>query len=434
MDDRNKQSIGYRWAIITFLLVSVPFLFFASVSYKDLKESHKEEFQSLNREVIETFSSELIHYLSMLDGIKALFAASTNVEPDEWDAYLNSINEYDKFSAAKSIAFLPKVKSGELDRFLEIARKTVSPNYQITPPGKREVYFPVYYLTVFNSTDQSYGNDHYSIPEMRKAIDESINERKARVTGKINFTLPNSTNIFTKVIIYLPIYKKSPTNNEEDLMGMVACSMVPEYFFSPLLKNTRAEYFTLEIYEGNTANPQNLLLSTKSISSSSISHNPEYEGEYKKKFAGRDFTLKFYSTPEFEAKIDNLLPLIIGVAGVIIGVLSGGIVGFQIRSRKKAQELIEKIKKSGEELRRANKQLEDEIKEKTELLKEVEFEKHLFDELLENIPDAVYFKDKDSRFLRCSKYALYRIGLPLEEVIGKTDFDLFADEHAQEAF
>ncbi len=434
MDDENKPFSGYRWAIITFLLVTMPFLFFTFNSYTNLKNKQREEFQSLNREAIEIFSSELTHYLSILDGIKTLFVASTNVEIHEWDSYLNAIIEYDEFSAVKSIAFLPQVKSSELNKFLETARRTINPDYQVTPSGKRDVYFPVYYLTTFQKTVQVYGKDHYSIPECRNAIDEAIKTKKTQATEKL--ILSDST---TGVIIYLPIYKKIYSNTKREngvLIGLIACSLAPEYFFPPLLKGTKSEDFIIEVYDGKITSAENLLLSTKSDNylSDGKAHKPEYEMSYNEKFAGRDYTIKFYSTPVFEAKVSNLFPLILGITGIITGILSGGIVGLQIRSRKQAHELLGVIKKSNDELRQANEQLKNQINEKTELLKEVEFEKNLFDELLENIPDAVYFKDKDSRFLRCSKYALYKIGLPLEKIIGKTDFDLFTDEHARDAF
>ncbi|MGO8701419.1 MAG: PAS domain S-box protein [Limisphaerales bacterium] len=61
-------------------------------------------------------------------------------------------------------------------------------------------------------------------------------------------------------------------------------------------------------------------------------------------------------------------------------------------------------------------------------------ERHLLESLLENSLDYIYFKDRESRFVRCSKLVSQRFGGSEAELIGKTDFDLFADEHARIAF
>ena len=51
--------------------------------------------------------------------------------------------------------------------------------------------------------------------------------------------------------------------------------------------------------------------------------------------------------------------------------------------------------------------------------------------LLDNIPDSVYFKDKDSRFIHCSHEVVARLGLSsVKEVIGRTDADFFSPEFA----
>ncbi len=62
-------------------------------------------------------------------------------------------------------------------------------------------------------------------------------------------------------------------------------------------------------------------------------------------------------------------------------------------------------------------------------------EQNLLSALLKNIPDAIYFKDTKSRFIKVSDAMaqFYNCSRP-EKLIGKCDFDLFTKEHAQPAF
>ena len=62
-------------------------------------------------------------------------------------------------------------------------------------------------------------------------------------------------------------------------------------------------------------------------------------------------------------------------------------------------------------------------------------EQYLMRMLMENIPDAIYFKDKQGRFLRISKSQAETLGVSdPEQAVGKTDFDFFGVEHAQAAY
>jgi PAS domain S-box-containing protein len=73
--------------------------------------------------------------------------------------------------------------------------------------------------------------------------------------------------------------------------------------------------------------------------------------------------------------------------------------------------------------------------ENTRLLQQLNDERELLHTLMDNIPDAIYFKDKKSRFIRASMALARKIGLSdPAHLIGKTDFDVFTKEHAQQAF
>ncbi|MCA9054750.1 MAG: response regulator [Planctomycetaceae bacterium] len=55
--------------------------------------------------------------------------------------------------------------------------------------------------------------------------------------------------------------------------------------------------------------------------------------------------------------------------------------------------------------------------------------------VLEHIPDHIYFKDRDSRFLAVNQAALHWYGLASQaQVLGKSDFDMFAEAHARPAY
>jgi len=55
--------------------------------------------------------------------------------------------------------------------------------------------------------------------------------------------------------------------------------------------------------------------------------------------------------------------------------------------------------------------------------------------LLDNFPDHIYFKDTESRFIQSSSAMAREFGMNTpEELVGKSDFDFFSEEHARPAY
>ncbi|MCX6090001.1 MAG: PAS domain-containing protein, partial [Candidatus Atribacteria bacterium] len=77
----------------------------------------------------------------------------------------------------------------------------------------------------------------------------------------------------------------------------------------------------------------------------------------------------------------------------------------------------------------------DVFREREGILQKLEKQKFLLDFLLECIPDHIYFKDKESRFIEGSHALARHFGFQrVEDLLGKTDFDIFSETHSKKTW
>ena len=73
------------------------------------------------------------------------------------------------------------------------------------------------------------------------------------------------------------------------------------------------------------------------------------------------------------------------------------------------------------------------ITESKRIEEKLEYERDLFDALMDNMPDAIYFKDRDSHFIRVSRISCPGMGISSpEEAAGMTDYDFSPPEMAKQ--
>jgi PAS domain S-box-containing protein len=106
-------------------------------------------------------------------------------------------------------------------------------------------------------------------------------------------------------------------------------------------------------------------------------------------------------------------------------------------SQEQAEEMRaqeEEMRQNMEELEATQEQMNRTVAELGTLKGNLEKEKYLLDSLMDNIPDAIYFKDRESKFIRVSKYLASHFSGDVEELIGKSDFDFQDKSRAQQAY
>ncbi|WP_276369557.1 GAF domain-containing protein [Chryseolinea sp. H1M3-3] len=106
-------------------------------------------------------------------------------------------------------------------------------------------------------------------------------------------------------------------------------------------------------------------------------------------------------------------------------------------SQEQAEEMRaqeEEMRQNMEELEATQEQMNRTVSELATLKGNLEKEKYLLDSLMDNIPDAIYFKDRTSKFIRVSKYLASHFSGNVEDLIGKSDFDFQDRSRAQQAY
>jgi len=105
------------------------------------------------------------------------------------------------------------------------------------------------------------------------------------------------------------------------------------------------------------------------------------------------------------------------------------------KSQQQAEEMKsqeEEMRQNMEEMQATQEELSRKIGDNESMHQELSREKALLDALMNNLPDYIYFKDRNSQFIRISKSMLPLFPMNnVEEMIGKSDFDFHQKEAAQ---
>lgn len=294
-----------------------------------------------------------------LRGVQGLFAASTNVERDEFHAYIVAQHIVESFPGIQDVGFSLIVPVAKQDKHTTIAYKEGIPAYTISPGGKRDITASVIFIEPFSEGIQrTFGGDMYSDPVRRVAMEQARDNDKAVITGKTKLIQEHGESAQTGFLMYLPVYKNGTpyatlAERRANLIGWVSALFRMDDLIRGIL-GARVLDIDIKIYDGENMSSEMLMHAADNTNKISAV-NSFFHASKRLEIAGHTWTVAASSLPSFEAQLVEEKSQSIVVVGLTVSILLGLFTGLLVQGRERAlrtaRKMNERLIESEERLR-----------------------------------------------------------------------------------
>ncbi len=294
-------------------------------------------FEALAERVATSVSTRMDDYAQILQGGVGLFDASDGVTRQEWRRYVERLGVERRYPGIQGIGFAERVLPEEREAEEERIRQDF-PDFDITPPGMREVYYPIIFLEPFVGRNlRAFGYDMFSEPVRRAAMERARDQDMPAMTGKVTLVQETFQDVQAGALLYLPVYDSDADlstveGRRQAIRGFVYSPFRMTDLMRGILGNLMDEV-QISLYD-ETPHEETLLFSTSSGEAA-------YRREEVIELYGRIWVVRVASTPALERSIEEGYPELILAAGFIISLLLTGLTQAAVAVRNRAADLAE---------------------------------------------------------------------------------------------
>ncbi len=348
-------------------------------------------------------------YEQALHGARGLFSASISVERHEFSAFVKEQHLDQNYPGIQGLCFSVIVPLEQKKQHIAAIRKQGFPEYAIRPEGERDIYTSAIYLEPFSGRNQrAFGFDNYTDPVRRAAMEQARDSGNAAISGKVTLLHEDKDTQQAGFRMYLPVYRNgaphdSLAERRANIVGWVYAPFRADDLMNGIL-DEYAAYLDFEIYDGEKMSPETLLYDSDYHPGSR--DKARFQTIRRLDVAGHTWMIAIRSHQGFEARLDNNKPQLVASVGIGVSMLFMLITWLLVTGRYRA---IKAAKTMNHELIRS--------------------EAH-FRAFSDNLPAAVYLKDRDGRHVMVNRSFEQIVGKPQAGILGKTVFDLFPSETA----
>ena len=363
-------------------------------------------------------------YVDVLFGLEALAYHDPQLTRAEFRRYVSALDINRRVRGIQAVELIRRVPDAEREAFVRRVRgdRSISPvgypAFDIRPAGRRDEYWVIEFLEPQQGNEAVFGLDVRTRTGALEAAERARDTGEPAATGR--YRLAQETGDSYGLVFYLPVYslEKAGTlaQRRQTLRGFVNIVLRVDDMLADMLAEPIVAGLRMRIHDlGTVGTPQ------PPGSQTAVFYRTPEDSKSPGDFlwsrwrrahdrgivvAGRQWLVQFNSDPDVSPWLTRFPLLALGT-GLVMTLLIYGILWTIGRSRSDAVAIAE----------RATRELRTQLS--------------FTQQLLESIPNPVFFKDAQGLYLGCNRAFEEYIGLSRDEIIGKTVHQVAAEDVAE---
>lgn len=409
--------------------------------------------------------------------LAAFFASSEDVHREEFREFCQP--QFEQFPAVDFVLWAPRVHSDELLAFVDLAENhgvlqlnlwEVTPSGEHRPLSSRPVYFPILYIEPSPLLDRLVGLDLSCLPQWQPVLDEGCTAQPYRTflipkipvldsaqwqerdVGQAGGSPQRSEeNVapqrtppewFTPqwLVFATPVFHGTPapaqaTDRMVQCQGVLVAVVDVEKLLQPLANWALTENVSIVLEDVSSAHKRETLLEANAREKrhwESLQGLPRFDRRIQ--LDDRDWHIRAEVSPEYLAVRRGPGSWAVLITGTLCSLLLAFYInllgGRSIRTEELVAQRTWELLQVNKRLEEANRRLEEEIRFREKIERDLRDSEALYASLVENLPVHVLRKDREGHFTFANSSFCRLLGLSREEILGKTDFDFYPPDLA----
>jgi PAS domain S-box-containing protein len=281
-------------------------------------------------------------YEQVLQGARGFLRGSVEVSQRDFADYyaIQRLNE--RFPGIEALGIASIIPAYRLGAHIAAMRAAGFPDYDVKPPGPREVYTSITHIQPFADRNlRAFGYDMFSEPVRRAAMEAARDSGAAAATGRVTLVQEGARNVQPGFLMYVPVYRPGlPRATVQERRAAIVGWVYAPFRMDDLMRGLGGEHASdldVAIYDG--LQPAESALLYRSPGARPPGNRAMYMYKEVIGTAGRSWTLVIRSAPRLEASLDKRPTTAIAVTGAGLGLLLSLVVWLLATERRRALQL-----------------------------------------------------------------------------------------------